>query len=182
MGKTRSDLIVWRHHGWLFLLAGVVTNILDTFLYFRLSPFGKLYTLDTLYYYMPQIYYAWYGVALLSLPFVVAALWRKKSSRLLYHVHAIILTLSIFMTQLDHETMRYMGVHVGVDFFLTYFADFGAHAPSILLTSLATDAGGAYWTLWLFIFAPIFALIAFIRIITNHNLKAQISLPSKQVS
>ncbi|PIE05493.1 MAG: hypothetical protein CSA75_04455, partial [Sorangium cellulosum] len=147
---------------WLALMAGIAINILDSALFFRLSPFAEPYVMDLSHYYFHQIFYAWYGVALISLPFILLQYFLKRGAKILYIAQAVVLFVTIFLTQLDHEIMRYMGVHIGMEFITTYFLSLGLNAPDAMWISLAKDAGGSYVSVLLGIVPILYAIAAFL--------------------
>ena len=144
----------------VFLAAVLWLTLMQAFQYMRPGPFGVPYVLDVSHYLGQALFYGWYGLFLVSLPFFGLLYWgiRKNKTRLIRGAGAgqvFTLFLSLFASGFDHELQRFMGTHLSIDWIRTY----GRldQTPGVIWESMAQDVGGSYSAIWLGFF-----IIAFI--------------------
>src|SRR5687768_4243206 len=94
--------------GWL----GCV--VLQLFLYLRPGAYGGPFLVEWERYFWLALYYDMLGVWLLSVPFFAVWLLRYGrpvgAAKWLLGAHAAILTLNLFLSQVDHEALRFLGI------------------------------------------------------------------------
>lgn len=148
----------------VFVLGGVFGSISRLFLFLRPTPFGLPYVLDNSHYLYHALFYEWYGIALLSLPFFLIPLLLGKSIRqpninILAIGQIILITLSLVIGIIDHELQRFMGTKLTWDFISTY-VNTGV-VPESIWKAIQTDKGGPYSSVGSLIIAVMFIVSAF---------------------
>ncbi len=165
-----------KKHLFLFMLACVFQNVLDIFLFFRKTPYNLPYVIDISHYFFHAIFYSWYGLALISLPFLLFSIFFEKNRKgiLLISLHVFFLFISLFLSQVDHELLRFMGFHLSLDFLATYGKSSGI--PAAIWDILREDNGGRYSSLILGFLPFLFLLTAFFIKNRNFSLKMRFRL------
>ncbi len=148
----------------IFILGGIFASIQQSFLFLRPTPFGTPYVLDLANYLMPAIFYAWYGISLVSLPFFAYLLFAeppmgRPQKVFFFSLHSILVFASLFVSQIDHECQRFMGMHLSYNL-LQLYGDNMRGIPESILEALELDAGGAYSSLLLLAVPVLFLLLA----------------------
>ena len=130
----------------LFILGGLFGTISQVVLYLRQTPFGLPFVLDIPHYLPHAIFYEWYGMALLAMPFFFLALFfNGKTARLWVRIYGLFITLSLLIDVIHAEFQRHMGIRFSLDFIATY--SHFHNVPNSIWGSIADDNGGAYSTL-----------------------------------
>jgi len=149
----------------IFTLGCISGSFLQIFLYFRKNPFGVEYVLDIKHYLYTAMYWEWYGMALISLPFfIISCLYYEKIKqsknklRLFYGLHITITFLSLLVGQLDHELQRFMGMHISFNYIATYSSLKGI--PDAIWNTFAEDCGGSYSSIILLFIPVIFLFLS----------------------
>lgn len=149
----------------IFGLGALAGAALKAFLYLRHGPFGTPFVEDIATELFAAIGYEWYGLALVSLPFFLFALWphppRKPISRGARGLHISLCFTSLVIGQADHETMRFMGIHLSVDYLKTY-GRLG-NTPTAIGQAIADDPGGGF-SAYLLLALPLLFLVAAIAL------------------
>ena len=133
--------------------------LLQLALYVRPSPYGGPFLLEWQRYFLLALYYELLGVWLLSLPFFAFWLARYRrpvsggTSRVLHFAHAALLALNLFLSQLDHEVLRFLGIRLGFSFAATYVRT-GTVSDSLFFDILRQDPGGPYLSVVLMLVVP----------------------------
>lgn len=149
----------------LFVHGGIFATLAQLFLFLRPTPFDRPYVLDLGMYLVPAIFYAWYGIALVSLPFFILLLFAVPpiggvKHRLFYGSHRLFIFVSLLISQLDHECMRFMGLHLSSNLLKLYGDDIKG-MPEAIVEALQTDAGGAYSAVLLLAIPFVFLAVSF---------------------
>ena len=157
-GSARHFAIVWR----LALGCLIGCALLQLLLYLRPSPYGGPFLLEWRKYFALAFYYDMLGVWLLALPFFIFWLvrWRKPApgrARAIHFVLAVILTLNLALSALDHELLRFLGVRLGLSFLITY-ARTETLSDSLFVDVVADDPGGPFLAIALPLLAPLLYL------------------------
>ncbi len=166
---------------WIFFIGGILATVGQLFLFLRPTPFGTPYVLDLAFYLMPAIFYAWYGVSLVSLPFFAYLLFVEPPSgrpgRLLFFLsHIFGVFASLVISQLDHECLRFMGMHLSYNLLELYGNDMRV-MPESILEALKMDAGGTYSSLLLLALPILFLLLANRPWLGKHGLSGRLWNP-----
>lgn len=139
--------------GWL----GCV--VLQLFLYLRPGAYGGPFLVEWQRYFWLALYYDMLGVWLLSVPFFAFWLVRYRRptgrtvARWLHGAQAAILALNLFLSQVDHEALRFLGIRLGFSFAATYVRT-GTVTDSLFYDALREDAGGPFVSLALLLLVP----------------------------
>ena len=139
--------------GWLGCVA------LQLFLYLRPGAYGGPFLTEWQRYFWLALYYEMLGVWLLSLPFLAFWLLRyrrpvgRRAAHWLLGGQAVILTLNLFLSQIDHEALRFLGIRLGFSFAATYVRA-GTVTDSLFYDALREDAGGPFLSLALMVLVP----------------------------
>lgn len=151
----RHFAVAWH----LAAMAWLGCVLLQLFLYLRPSPYGEPFLLEWRRYFLLALYYEMLGVWLLSAPFFflwliryrrpVSAAWARR----VHTLHAGILTLNLFLSQLDHEVLRFLGIRLSISFIATYVRS-DTLSDSLFLDVLRADPGGAIVPVLLLVAAP----------------------------
>lgn len=132
---------------------------LQAALYLRASPHGGAFLAEWERYFWLALYYDMLGTWLLSLPFFLTwlALYnrplRSWSWRIVPALQAALLTLNLFLSQIDHEILRFLGVRLNPSFLVAYGKP-GMLGDGLFLDVLGSDRGGAYLALALLVVVP----------------------------
>jgi arylsulfatase A-like enzyme len=131
----------------VLLFACLTGTILEVYLHCRPAPSGKAYVMDIWHYLPHAIFYEWYGLALISIPFLAVAYLSERKfyprlGQFFFAFHVGALFFSLFLSHADHEIQRFIGMHLSVDFLRTY----GRldRAPIAIGNSMADDAGNIF--------------------------------------
>src|SRR6185503_1901417 len=94
----------------LWLTAGVAAVMLVAAQYLRPNPLGTAYVLDTQHYVWYAVLSELFGLGLLSTPFILLTAFRQppRIARGLLAAQIALLTLSLVLSQLNHELQRFM--------------------------------------------------------------------------
>ena len=128
-------------------------------LFVRPTPFGVPYVGDWSRYFFRALLYEWLQNYLIALPFLVAWLalfTRPLKSPALRWIHAALaaaLALSLFLSEFDHEIMRFVGTRATPSY-LQVYANAGTSWP-IVFDALLLDKGGPLLPVALWIGAPL---------------------------
>jgi arylsulfatase A-like enzyme len=128
--------------------------------YLRPSPLGKPYVLDVSHYLGYALAYELLGLSLLCAPFVLALRFElavRRASWLLAG-QALLLGVSLFLSQWNHETQRFMGTQLSLDQLGTYGRV--DKTPEVIWRALRDDLGGAWSALWWVLCVPAFWISA----------------------
>jgi len=134
-------------------------GVSQLFLYLRPGAYGGPFLVEWQRYFWLALYYEMLGVWLLSLPFFAFWLMRYRrpvGGRLagwLLRAQAAVLSLNLFLSQLDHEVLRFLGIRLGFSFAATYVRA-GTVTDSLFYDALREDAGGPFVSLALLIAVP----------------------------
>ena len=130
----------------LFMLGGVTGTISQLALYLRPTPGGLPFVLDIPHYLPHAIFYEWYGMALLSMPFfLIALLLKTRGAKACLWIHGTCITLSLLTGVIHAELQRHMGIRFSLDWLATY-SNLN-NVPHSIWGSIANDDGGAYSTI-----------------------------------
>jgi phosphoglycerol transferase MdoB-like AlkP superfamily enzyme len=143
------------------LAAGALVGCvaLQLFLYVRPGAYGGPFLVEWQRYFWLALYYEMLGVWLLSAPFFVYWLWRyrcpvrTRAAGWLLGAQVAVLTLNLFLSQLDHEVLRFLGIRLGFSFAATYVRP-GTVTDSLFYDALREDPGGPFVSLALLIAVP----------------------------
>ncbi|HET6333786.1 MAG TPA: LTA synthase family protein [Polyangiales bacterium] len=129
--------------------------------YARPRPLGGAYVLHPQNYLRLALSYEAFGLLLLSTPSLLLAfmpmserVWKLGSA-----LQITLLTLSLLLSQLNHELQRFMGAQLDWDTLITYFNVF--RTPAVIWQALHDDQGGAYSALSGDLVAVAFAALAY---------------------
>jgi len=127
----------------------------------RPMPLGGAYLLHPRSYVWLGLSYEALGLLLLSLPSLLLALMpmSERGWKLGSALQITLLTLSLLLSQLNHELQRFMGAQLNWDTLITYFNVF--RTPAVIWQALRDDQGGAYSALWIDLVAVAFAALAY---------------------
>ena len=134
--------------------------VLQLLLYLRPSPYSGPFLVEWQRYFWLALYYEMLGVWLLSAPFFAFWLLRYRrrvsgtAAMWLLGAHAMLLTVNLFLSQLDHEVLRFLGIRLSFSFAATYVR-LGTVSDSLFYEALAEDAGGAFVSLSLLVLVPV---------------------------
>ena len=141
-------------------LGGLVGCVaLQALLYLRPGAYGGPFLVEWQRYFWLALYYEMGGVWLLSLPFFAVWLWRyrrpvgPRAAAWLHGMQAAILTLNLFLSQIDHEALRFLGIRLGFSFAATYVRA-GTVTDSLFYDAFREDPGGPFVSLVLLITVP----------------------------
>ena len=132
---------------------------LQLFLYLRPGAYGGPFLVEWQRYFWLALYYEMLGVWLLSAPFLAFWLVRFRrpvgfaTARWLHIAHATLLALNLFLSQLDHEVLRFLGIRLGFSFAATYVRA-GTVTDSLFYDALREDAGGPFVSVILLLAVP----------------------------
>jgi arylsulfatase A-like enzyme len=162
-----AALLVW-------LAAAVAAVALVVAQYLRPAPLGNAYVLDTQHYVWYAMLSELFGLGLLSAPFIALTARRQRPpvARGLLGAQIALLTLSLLLSQLNHELQRFMGAQLSLDFIRTYLHI--ERTPEVIWQALADDRGGPYSALGLYAIAPLFATLA---VRGSHSLRLPVERP-----
>jgi phosphoglycerol transferase MdoB-like AlkP superfamily enzyme len=130
--------------------------VLQLFLYARPGAYGGPFVVEWQRYFWLALYYEMLGVWLLSLPFFAwwLATYRRAAGGCWVHaLHAALLTLNLFLSQVDHEALRFLGIRLGFSFAATYVRT-GTVTDSLFYDAFREDPGGPFVSLVLLIAVP----------------------------
>ncbi|MBN2528177.1 MAG: LTA synthase family protein [Deltaproteobacteria bacterium] len=129
-----------------FALGGVIGTIGQLVLYLRPTPLGQPFVLDVPHYLPHAIFYQWYGMALLALPFFCLAPFVKgRALKASVGLHWTFTTLSLLVDVIHAELQRHMGIRFTLDWLATYSST--QHIPQSIWRTFANDDGGPYSSL-----------------------------------
>ncbi len=132
---------------------------LQLLLYSRPGAYGGPFLVEWQRYFWLALYYEMLGVWLLSAPFFTFWLlfYRRpvasRPARWLLGAQAAILALNLFLSQLDHEVLRFLGIRLGFSFAATYVRT-GTVTDSLFYDALREDAGGPFLSIALMLLVP----------------------------
>ncbi len=137
------------------LLAAIALQIL---LYVRPAPHGGPFLAEWTRYFWHALYYELLGTWLVALPFLLLwlALYRRPLHggwRVLPALQAALMTANLFLSQIDHEILRFLGVRLNLSFLYAYGQP-RMLTDALFLDVLASDRGGAFVSLLLLIAIP----------------------------
>ena len=131
--------------------------VLQLFLYFRPGAYGGPFLVEWQRYFWLALYYEMLGVWLLSVPFFAVWLLSYRRAvpgwRWLHGVQAGVLTLNLFLSQVDHEALRFLGIRLGFSFAATYVRA-GTVTDSLFYDAFREDPGGPFVSLALLVAVP----------------------------
>src|SRR5688572_21088636 len=133
--------------------------LLQLFLYLRPGAYGGPFLAEWQRYFWLALYYEMLGVWLLSVPFFAVWLVRYRRpigwtvARWLLGAHTAILALNLFLSQIDHEALRFLGIRLGFSFAATYVRA-GTVTDSLFYDAFREDAGGPFVSLALLLLVP----------------------------
>ena len=133
--------------------------VLQLFLYLRPGAYGGPFLVEWQRYFWLALYYEMLGVWLLSLPFFAAWQLRYRRpvgprlTRWLLGAQAAMLTVNLFLSQIDHEALRFLGIRLGFSFAATYVRT-GTVTDSLFYDAFREDAGGPFLSLVLLVAIP----------------------------
>ncbi|MFA5624683.1 MAG: LTA synthase family protein [Bradymonadales bacterium] len=158
-----------------FIIAVIIGAILTLALFLRPVPYGYDYVIN-IWHYMPHaMFYMVFGLTALTLPFFLLTQFRRlRYRRVFYVMQSVLLAISLFINQADNEVLRYVNVHITFDFLRTYLlATKGI--PDSILTMFATDPGGPYLSILLFLL-PVAYVFLSVFIYKKFQFKSRIIL------
>ncbi|MCL2326657.1 MAG: sulfatase-like hydrolase/transferase [Proteobacteria bacterium] len=129
----------------------IIDAILQSFLYFGVSPFGAPYT-QTPYLYVLALYWSAFVALLVMLPYFITAFFIKRRFAVLYIFEVLSLALMVACTHADHEFMRFTGTHYSLEMIETYSLMSGGSL--FVIDAIKADTRGAYSSVIL-LFVPI---------------------------
>ena len=130
--------------------------VLQLFLYLRPGAYGGPFVVEWQRYFWLALYYEMLGVWVLSLPFFawwLANYRRQVRGHWVHGLHAALLTLNLFLSQVDHEALRFLGIRLGFSFAATYVRT-GTVTDSLFYDAFREDPGGPFVSLVLLIAVP----------------------------
>src|SRR4051812_14355556 len=124
-------------------------------------PLGGPYALEPRKYVKYAIWFEALGLSLLSTPSLVLALLPlpARAQKLGTALQITLITLSLLLSQLNHELQRFIGARLDWDTLITYGNVF--RTPPVIWQALRDDRGGAYSALWFDLVAVAFAILAY---------------------
>jgi hypothetical protein len=145
----------------IWALALLAACVLVGLQYARPRPLGGAYALHPQNYLRLALSYEALGLLLLSTPSLLFAflpmperVWKIGSA-----LQITLLTLSLLLSQLNHELQRFMGAQLDWDTLITYCNVF--RMPPVIWQALHDDQGGTYSALWSDLVAVAFAVLAY---------------------
>ena len=137
-----------------FWAGGITASIIQLVLYARVTPFGVPFVIDFWHYFPYAVFYEWYGMALLLIPFFgLELLFRKfglkKSEVILFVFYALSIIFFLSAGHANHELQRFMGTRLSPTYLATYAKINGT--PEAIVDAIADDSGGAYSSLYFFL-------------------------------
>ncbi|MCP4603074.1 MAG: LTA synthase family protein [Proteobacteria bacterium] len=163
----------------IFLLGGLAGTAIEAALYFRSGPFGTPYAPAFWREFGLSVFYEWYGMAIISLPFFILACLRKTglrqfATKIKKGLHISLIFVSLMIGHADNEIQRFMGIRLSIDYLKTYGRI--DKTPSAVGHAIAEDPGGAYSVYWLISIPLIFVIGAIVvnrrlsfRLIRKHS-------------
>ncbi len=134
----------------LTVLGGIFGSLLQLFLFLRATPYGKPYVIDNSHYLYHALFYNWYGMALIALPFIIWTLFfGDRGARFRNSLHTLTVLTSLIVSQMDNELLRFMGHHISFDWIATYGTLSGI--PHAIWAAIIEDAGGSWSSVILFL-------------------------------
>lgn len=132
--------------------------LLQIALFARPTPYGAPYVAHWDRFFFHALQYDFFGVLLLSLPFLVTwlILFRReivsRFPRWMHMAQIIVFSASLFLNQIDHEIMRFTGSHLSLTFIATYYRFYAAW--KVIFDSVMTDKGIPFLGLFLLLAVP----------------------------
>ncbi len=165
-GQRRPASVEFARSFWLALAAWLGCVVLQAALYLRPAPHGGPFLAEWNRYFWLAVYYDLLGVWLLSLPFFACWLlaWQRPLGAKLWRIvplaQAIVLTVNLALSQIDHEVLRFLGVRLNPSFLIAY-AKPAVLTDRLFLDVVGSDRGGAWLSLALLALVPLlYALFA----------------------
>ena len=138
-------------------------------LFLRNTPYGIPYVLDLSNYLPHALFYSCYGISLVSVPMLfVAAIGRQRVRLWVFWVYVMVLAVTLIVTQIDNEILRFLGMHLSIDYIFTYTTVSGI--PLSIHHAIRDDVGGSYGAVFLFLVPLIFFVLSTV-IIRRVNIK-----------
>jgi len=117
-------------------------------LFLRNTPYGIPYVLDLTNYLPHALFYSCYGISLVSIPMLfVATIGRQRVRVWSVWIYVVVLAVTLTVTQIDNEVLRFLGMHLSVDYIFTYTTAIGI--PQSIHHAIRDDVGGAYSAIFL---------------------------------
>lgn len=132
-------------------------------LFLRNTPYGIPYVLDLSNYLPHALLYSCYGISLVSIPILfLAAIDRQRVRVWSVWIYVVVLAATLTGTQIDNEILRFLGMHLSVDYIFTYATASGI--PLSIYHAIRDDVGGAYGSVFLLSVPLIFFVLSVVII------------------
>lgn len=143
-GKDRDTIdLTPGTFGLIFIHALFCGIALQLALFLRNTPYGVPYVLDLSNYLPHALFYSCYGISLVSIPILLVAATHRQRVRLWSAwVYVAVLAVTLTVTHIDNESLRFLGMHLSVDYIFTYAAASGM--PLSIYQAIRDDVGGSY--------------------------------------
>jgi hypothetical protein len=165
-GRAQFE-IAWR----LALLGWLGCVLLQILLYARPGPYGDPFLLEWRRYFGLSLYLELLGAWLIAAPFLLLwlALWRRELGprwRMANPVLAGLLAANLFLSEFDHEMLRFLGTRISLSF-LNVYARTATLGDGLFQDVLLADRGGALFPPLLLIGLPVLYLLFALRILRS---------------
>ncbi len=132
------------------LSAWIAESISQIFLYFFPTAYGIPYMVPAFSRYMQGLFYSGMVISFISLPFVIASLFKKVKLSWLYIAETILLFIYLCVNHADQEVIRFLGNHYSIQMLKTYKPANG-DVSAFVTGTLREDARGAFSSVWLYV-------------------------------
>jgi phosphoglycerol transferase MdoB-like AlkP superfamily enzyme len=158
-GQDQFDM-AWR----LALLGWLACVVLQLALYLRAGPYGGPFLVEWQRYFGLALYFDLLGTWLIGFPFLLVwlLLWRRplgRPWRWLHRVQVLLITINLFLSQFDHEVLRFLGTRLSFSFMAIYGRP-GTLRDGLFREVLFEDQGGAMLPLILLVAVPLLYALA----------------------
>ena len=152
-GRAQFD-IAWR----LALLGWLGCVLLQILVYARPGPYGDPFLLEWRRYLGLSLYFDLLGTWLIASPFLLLwlALWKRPLGprwRFINFALMLLLAANLFLSEFDHEVLRFLGTRVSLSF-LAVYARAATLGDGLFQDVLLADRGGALFPPLLLIVLP----------------------------